>query len=194
MGKRKYTHNYTAERAEGVYTHEFKDQTNLVKKWGISFSRKLPTTARDMLKRGDIVRVIFLDDKGHEWYRYVKFNHYSGNRVIGAIIDWYGKYQTNIFRGEKRWTCSQRSFDRFNDCNIDYCEQCYDPKKKYCGHQMVEKDGEKDGWVVCDGKKCIKFPEGMIVTFHKSSIETIYDYTKNGEKIYKKFRKRKLLE
>ena len=134
-----------------------------------------------------------IDKDGSKYYRYVLFDHYSGNRVIGRIIDWYCKYPRQIRQGEDRWECPHRwnvEDVRFYKCNLDVCDKCYNPKNKYCGHKLVKTECPSDWGYQCDGGKCTRFPEGMIVTVHKSSINTIYDFTKNGKKLYRMYRNR----
>lgn len=181
MTKRKYTRYYTTVRSDQVSTHEYINSEGLLSKYGMAFARKLPTSARNLLKRGDIVGVNFITNEDPELYRYIEFLEYSGNRVIGKIVDYYGKIKTNDITEQKRWHCAK--------CNFDLCEMCVLGNNH--PHTLTEASPPKRGWHYCDGNRCTKLHDERIVTFHKSGIQTIHNFTKNGRKIYKMFQNRR---
>lgn len=185
FSKRKYTRFYNTIRSDKVSTHEFINSNGLISTYGMAYPRELPANARNLLKKGDIVGVDFIDNENKEWYRYIEILNYSGNRMIGKIVDWYDKIKTNDITEQKRWTC--------NECNFDLCEKCYPGHT----HPHILKEGtappknDKFRSYYCDGDRCTKLHEGRIVTFHRTGIHTIYNFTKNGKKIYKMFQSRR---
>lgn len=136
---------------------------------------------RDKLKLGDIVRVM-LETNDESMTRYIIIKDISDKYLKGTISDPYNgqcSFKCNICHTNcnlQVWTCTN-GLDEFsgnNKCNYQLCDKCYEKYKHLHNHPFK----------LYKHKYC----DGTIITFKKTSIMEIPNWTPNTTKLIEKYK------